>query len=166
MDNFSILDRLIVNMKILSQIQVGDKLQVDYYQNFYIDKYYFQSIYRMALRQSRSTSCSALLKLVSDLQSISPGCMDSDNGITLDLLVGCKQGIINLKDTYIDDHECCGCLCRITEQLQGIIDSVSEHGTSIGQRVRLPSIINQPADRAGAAYPHRKKKIKLPSPSA
>lgn len=158
MDNFSILDRLIVNMKILSQIQVGDKLQVDYYQNFYIDKYYFQSIYRMAFRQSRSTSCAALRKLVSDLQSISPGCIDSENGVTLDLLKGCKQGIVNLKDTYIDDHECCGCLCRITEQLQGIIDDVCEHAkVSRG-------ISKATTDRGGAEFkPHRKKKnVKLP----
>ena len=160
MENFSVLDRIIVNMKILSQIQVGDKLQIDYQQNFYIDKYYFQSIYRTAFRQSRTITCTALLKLVSDLQSISPGCFHPPNGITTDLLKTCKAGIINLQETYIDDHECCGCLCRITEQLQHIIDEgdACAAGCDKSKRLHMPPILDQPANRSGAEGKSQRKR--------
>ena len=124
LSNFPVFDRIIINLKIVSNIQPGQKLIVDSHHNFYIDRNFFQSIIRYAWGNSRQCTCVSLKMLLDDVSSI----MDlrgwaMNQGLSTDLLRDARKGLLNLQSTYEDDNETNAAIARLIEQLQTIINA-------------------------------------------
>jgi hypothetical protein len=116
-DNLN-LETIILNLKIIAKIQIGNKLCINE-KNIYIDNTYFQSIYRYIYDNSRSKTIDFLEYLDKELSIKIENILNNSNNPELDLFLNTRESILvnlnhniqlslvglnNLKDTYDNDQ--------------------------------------------------------------
>lgn len=116
-DNLN-LETIILNLKIIAKIQIGNKLCINE-KNIYIDNTYFQSIYRYIYDNSRYKTIDFLEYLDKELSIKIENILNNSNNPELDLFLNTRESILvnlnhniqlslvglnNLKDTYDNDQ--------------------------------------------------------------
>lgn len=116
-DNLN-LETIVLNLKIIAKIQIGNKLCINE-KNVFIDNTYFQSIYRYFNDNSRSKTIDFLEYLDKELSIKIENILNNSNNPELDLFLNTRESILvnlnhniqlslvglnNLKDTYDNDQ--------------------------------------------------------------
>ena len=160
---FSMVDRLVINLKIVASLQEGDKLIVDNQSNLSVDTrhWWTQSVTRYFMANSRWTTLTAIKQLITDVQSVSvEESLNKKNIIDLTLLKDAGQGMCNLKKTYSSDREITAALDRLCEQLYGMLDKASAFDSSpvITRPLFQPETQTQDTRDIDEEHHQRKKK--------
>lgn len=112
------LETIILNLKIIAKIEIGNKLCINE-KNIFIDNTYFQSIYRYFNENSRFKTIEFLEYLDKEISVKIENILNNKNNPELDLFLNTRESILvdlnhniqislvglkNLKETYNDDQ--------------------------------------------------------------
>ena len=116
-DNLN-LETIILNLKIIAKIEIGNKLCINE-KNIFIDNTYFQSVYRYFNENSRFKTIEFLEYLDKEISIKIENILNNKNNPELDLFLNTRESILvdlnhniqislvglkNLKETYNDDQ--------------------------------------------------------------